>query len=107
MSILGEEAFGLIKTVTRLERTNPSVVIDRMDDYQATHHEIMHFVRPHTMMPRKWSILREEASGVIKTLKGLEHTNPSVRIDRMDDYLAIYHKTSDAPSRYPLSMSEA
>jgi hypothetical protein len=28
-------------------------------------------------------------------------------MDRMDDYLAIYHKTSDAPSRYPLSMSEA
>jgi hypothetical protein len=40
MSILGEEAFGLIKTVTRLERTNPSVGIDRMDDYQAIHHEI-------------------------------------------------------------------
>ncbi len=39
-SILGEEAFGLIKTVTRLERTNPSVDIDRMDDYQAMHHEI-------------------------------------------------------------------
>ena len=37
---LGEEAFGLIKTVTRLERTNPSVVIDRMDDYQAIHHKI-------------------------------------------------------------------
>jgi hypothetical protein len=30
-----------------------------------------------------------------------------VRMDRMDDYLAIYHKTSDSPSRYPLSMSEA
>jgi hypothetical protein len=28
-------------------------------------------------------------------------------MDRMDDYLAIYHKTSDAFSRYPLSMSEA
>ena len=40
MSILEEEAFGLIKMVTRLERTNLSVVIDRMDDYQATHHEI-------------------------------------------------------------------
>ncbi len=39
-SILGEEAFGLIKTLTRLKHTNPSVVIDRMDDYQATHHEI-------------------------------------------------------------------
>ncbi len=25
----------------------------------------------------------------------------------MDDYLAIYHKTSDAPTRYPLSISEA
>ncbi len=39
-SILGEEAFGLIKTVTRLERTNPSVGIDRMDNYQAMHHEV-------------------------------------------------------------------
>jgi hypothetical protein len=51
------------------------------------------------MMPRKWSILSEEASGAIKTLKRLEHTNPSVRMDRMDDYLAVYHKISDAPSR--------
>ena len=48
------------------------------------------------MMPRKMLILREEASGAIKTLKRLEHTNPSVRMDRMDDYLAIYHKTSDS-----------
>ena len=45
------------------------------------------------MMPRKRSILSEEASGAIKTLKRLEHTNPSVRMDRMDDYLAVYHKT--------------
>ncbi len=48
------------------------------------------------MMPRKRSILREEASGAIKTLKRLECTNFSVRIDRMDDYISIYHKTSDA-----------
>jgi hypothetical protein len=41
------------------------------------------------MMPRKRSILREEGFGAIKTLKKLEHTNPSVRIDRTDDYLAI------------------
>ena len=47
------------------------------------------------MMPRKRSILREEVFGAIKMLKRLEHTNPSVRINRMDDYLAIYHKTSD------------
>ncbi len=59
------------------------------------------------MMPRKSSILSEEASGAIKTLKRLEHINPSVRMDIMDDYLAIYHKASDAPSQYPLSMSEA
>ncbi len=58
-------------------------------------------------MPRKRSILREEASGAIKTLKRLDRTNPSVRMIRMDDYLAIYHKTSDAPSQYPLSMSKA
>jgi hypothetical protein len=43
----------------------------------------------------------------IKTLKRLERTNPSVRIDRMDDYQAIYHKTSDLFSRYPLSISKA
>jgi hypothetical protein len=59
------------------------------------------------MMARKRSILSEEASGAIKTLKRLERTNPSVRMDRMNDYLAVYHKTSDAPSRQPLSMSEA
>ena len=62
------------------------------------------FLRLHAMMPRKRSILSEEASGAIKMLKRLERT---VRIDRMDDYLAIYHKTSDAPSLYPLSMSKA
>ncbi len=39
-SILGEEAFGLIKMLTRLKHTNPSVSIDTMDDYQAMHHEI-------------------------------------------------------------------
>jgi hypothetical protein len=97
---LGDPSF------TRLERTNPSVGIDRMDNCQAIHHE-MHFFRLHAMMPRKRSILSEEASGAIKTLKRLERTNPSVRMDRMDDYLAIHHKTSDSPSRYPLSMSEA
>jgi hypothetical protein len=84
----------LIKTLTRLERTNPSVVIDRMNDYQAMHHEISDA----QCMPRKRSILREEASGAIKTLKRLERTKPSVRMNRMDDYLAIYHETSDAPS---------
>ncbi len=84
MSILGEEAFGLIKTVTRLKRTNPSFGIDRMDDYQAMHQNIqcaVHFFRPHAMMPRKRSILGEEASGAIKTLKRLERTNPSVIMD--------------------------
>jgi hypothetical protein len=44
------------------------------------------------MMPRKWSILREEASGAIKTLKRLERTNPSVDIDEMNDYQATYNK---------------
>jgi hypothetical protein len=58
-------------------------------------------------MPRKRSILSDEASGVIKALKRLKCTNPSVRMDRMDDYLAIYSKTSDASSQYPLSMSKA
>jgi hypothetical protein len=50
------------------------------------------------MMPRKRLILRKEASGAIKMLKRLERSNPSVRIDRMDDYQAIYPKTCDAPS---------
>ena len=44
------------------------------------------------MMPRKRSILREEASGAIKTLKRLERTNPSVGIDGMNDYQATYNK---------------
>jgi hypothetical protein len=48
------------------------------------------------MMPRKRLILREHAFRAIKTLKRLERTNPSVRIDRMDDYQTIYHKTWDA-----------
>ena len=54
----------------------------------------MHFFRPHAMMPRKWLILREEASGAIKTLKRLEHTNPSVGtgINGMNDYQATYNK---------------
>jgi hypothetical protein len=38
-SILGEDAFGLIKTLTRLAHMNSSVDIDRMDDYQAMYHE--------------------------------------------------------------------
>ena len=53
------------------------------------------FLSSHAKMPRKRSILGEEASGAIKTLKRLEHTNPSVRMDRIDDYLSIYHKISD------------
>jgi hypothetical protein len=38
--VLSEEAFGVIKTLTRLAHTNPSVSIDRMNDYQVVHHEI-------------------------------------------------------------------
>jgi hypothetical protein len=59
------------------------------------------------MMPRKRSVSRVEAPGAIKTLKRLERTNLSMRMDRIDDYQATYHKTSDSPSRYPLSMSKA
>ena len=44
------------------------------------------------MMARKRSILSEEASGAIKTLKRLERTNPSVGIDGMNDYQATYNK---------------
>jgi hypothetical protein len=39
-SILRGEAFGVIKTRTRLALTNFLVDIDRMNDYQATYHEI-------------------------------------------------------------------
>ncbi len=64
----------------------------------------MHFSRLLAMMPRKRSVLREEAPGAIKTLKRLERTNPSVRMNRMDDYPAIYHKTSDAPADHILCL---
>ena len=46
-------------------------------------------------MPRYRSILREEALGAIKTLTRLVHSNPSVAIDRMNDYQAMYHEISD------------
>ncbi len=42
--------------------------------------------------PRWRSILREEEFGAIKTLKRLDHTNPSVGIDGMNDYQATYNK---------------
>jgi hypothetical protein len=38
-SILREEEFGAMKTLKRLERTNPSVGIDGMNDYQATYNK--------------------------------------------------------------------
>jgi hypothetical protein len=48
------------------------------------------------MMARKRLILTEEAIRAIKTLKRLESTYHSVVINRIDDYLSIYHKISDA-----------
>ena len=39
MSILREGVSGAIKTLKRLERTNPSVGIDGMNDYQATYNK--------------------------------------------------------------------
>ncbi len=36
--------------------------------------------------------MREEEFGLIKTLKRLDHTNPSVDIDGMNDYEATYNK---------------
>ncbi len=36
--------------------------------------------------------MREEEFGAIKTLKRLDHTNPSVAIDGMNDYQATYNK---------------
>jgi hypothetical protein len=43
-------------------------------------------------MSRWRSILREEEFGAIKTLKRLEHKNPSVGIDGTNDYQATYNK---------------
>jgi hypothetical protein len=37
-------------------------------------------------------MLREKVFGARKTLKRLDHTNPSVVIDIMDDYHATYNK---------------
>ncbi len=42
--------------------------------------------------PRWGSILREGGFGAIKTLKRLDHTNPSVGMDGMNDYQATYKK---------------
>ncbi len=53
-------------------------------------------VHLHAMMAWKLSILKEEEFGAIKALTRLKSTNPSVRINRVDNYLSIYHKTSDA-----------
>jgi hypothetical protein len=40
-----------------------------------------------------WRLIsREVEFGAIKTLKRLDHTNPSVVIDGMDDYQATYNK---------------
>ncbi len=36
--------------------------------------------------------MREEEFGAIKTLKRLDHTNPSVGINGMNDYQATYNK---------------
>ncbi len=37
--ILREEEFGAIKTLKRRDHTNPSAVIDGMNDYQATYNK--------------------------------------------------------------------
>ncbi len=36
---MGEEEFGVIKTLKRLDHTNPSVAIDEMNGYQATYNK--------------------------------------------------------------------
>ncbi len=36
--------------------------------------------------------MREEEFGAIKTLKRLDHTNPSLNIDGVNDYQATYNK---------------
>ncbi len=43
-------------------------------------------------MPRLRSSLGEEEFGAIKILKMLDHMNPSVGIDEMDDFQAIHNK---------------
>jgi hypothetical protein len=47
-------------------------------------------------MPRQRLILREETFGAMKTLTRLAHMNPSVAIDRMNDYQTMYHERFDA-----------
>ncbi len=42
--------------------------------------------------PRWRSILREEVFGARKTLKRLDHMNPSISIDEMAEYQATYNK---------------
>ena len=66
--------------------------MDRMDDYQAIYHKTSDAPSQYPLSMSKASILREEEFGAIKTLKRLDHTNPSVGIDGMNDYQATYNK---------------
>jgi hypothetical protein len=49
---------------------------------------IKHLMPPVSFVYEQTSILREEEFGAIKTLKRLDHTNPSVGIDGMKYYQA-------------------
>ncbi len=55
-STLREEAFGAIKTLTRLAHTNPSFGTDKMNVYQAMYHEISSAQCISLVMPKKRSI---------------------------------------------------
>ncbi len=69
-----------------------------MDDYQAIYHKTSDAPSRYplsdclSMSEAQVEVdLREEEFGVIKTLKRLDHTNPSVDIDGMNDYKATYN----------------
>ncbi len=71
MSILREEAFGAIKTLTRLAHTNPSVGIDRNDDHQAMYMKypmLSAYLASARNDGQEEVNLTEEAFGAIKTL---------------------------------------
>ena len=60
--------------------------MDRMDDYQAIYHKTSDAPSQYPWR----SILSDEGFGAIKTLKRLDHTNPSVDIDGMNDCQAFW-----------------
>ncbi len=67
------------KNQLELAYTNPSVAIDKIDDFLATYHKIF------DTQCISFVSAQEEAFGAIETLTRLAHTNPSAGIDIMND----------------------